>query len=210
MSKDSVCYVYLMEDLLHSGIKIGISDDPEQRKPQVEHEFKTKVSVRYIVEYPDRPKALKQEHRMHRRFAQYRVDGEWFKVSIEHIMDAFPDLDYAAVDLETRSQFIDDLVAIAIVRKVLTDMGPSGELKRKRDKILAYMDTLKTSDWQVALFHAAAMAHRDFLGERRYVRWRIGEIAIGFTEISQRAIIHAFWNKLIESGEFDEKPDPDV
>lgn len=98
---EAPCFVYLMEDLCFGGVKIGVSDDPIERRKAVQIEYQTKIAVRYTVECKDRTTAFKLESRLHRRYATVRQEGEWFYMPIDLVLANYRRLKFQAIDLKT-------------------------------------------------------------------------------------------------------------
>lgn len=56
-----------------SKVKIGISKNPNQRLCGIKTGSSSKVRIYYVT-----PGDLQKERDLHRLFAEYRVNGEWF------------------------------------------------------------------------------------------------------------------------------------
>jgi hypothetical protein len=84
-------YVYVIARQEHdravSPIKIGISDNPDKRLSTI------RVSCPFPVEYlhsfgpMTRPEALRHENGLHDAYKDNRMQGEWFDVEPDEIMD---------------------------------------------------------------------------------------------------------------------------
>lgn len=107
MKAEEVCYLYLMEDLCYGGVKIGISNNPSERRKAVQIEYETKIAIRYIVECENRTAAFKLEKRLHRKFAENRQEGEWFYIPVDLILLECKRLKFHAVDLKTDVNYRD-------------------------------------------------------------------------------------------------------
>jgi predicted GIY-YIG superfamily endonuclease len=79
------CFVYLIES--SSALKIGIAANPQQRLSDLQTSHHEKLSLRYTLECPDRAAAFSVEQLLHRRFDDERLNGEWFDVDAQTVID---------------------------------------------------------------------------------------------------------------------------
>ena len=74
-------FVYLIQHG-YGGIKIGVSKDPKKRCKQLQTGNQKKLRVIATFSFKSKSEALIVEELLHRKFAQYRMNGEWFRKSI--------------------------------------------------------------------------------------------------------------------------------
>jgi len=73
-------YVYFVQDLMNKVVKIGASEDPETRFRYLQQATVADLVLLRYVEVPD---CFQTERRLHVKFADFRVRGEWFKAEPE-------------------------------------------------------------------------------------------------------------------------------
>ena len=77
-------YVYLGTDETKKYIKIGITDDVKRRQKEIRRMNPTFKILIYWT--PPQATASEAEKYFHNRFAEKRVSGEWFDLSIDDLM----------------------------------------------------------------------------------------------------------------------------
>jgi hypothetical protein len=77
-------YVYLGADETKKYIKIGITSDIKRRQKEIQHMNPT-FKMLYAWE-PRQATAHEAERFFHSRFAEKRVYGEWFDLSIDELL----------------------------------------------------------------------------------------------------------------------------
>ena len=86
MANNEMCALYLMQDTLSGDTKIGISNNPRERKKEVEQKYNVgKVRGISITWFFSRKEALDWEDKFHKRFklkhSPERGGNEWFKLN---------------------------------------------------------------------------------------------------------------------------------
>jgi hypothetical protein len=77
-------FVYIGFDGTKKYFKIGITGDIRRREKEIRNMNPT-FKMMYYFE-PDQVKAWESEQYLHNRFADKRVAGEWFELSVDDIM----------------------------------------------------------------------------------------------------------------------------
>lgn len=78
------CYVYLMKDISNDYFKIGISNKPNYREKTLQSEKPT-IELIIAKRFPIRKIAESIEKALHTAYAEKRLRGEWFDLSINDI-----------------------------------------------------------------------------------------------------------------------------
>ncbi len=78
-------------------VKIGHSDDVEGRIPEVERESGWQVKDEYHTPRMERPRAIKEEFRLHKKYSHVKVQGEYFNAPFD---DVKGDIDEITLTLE--------------------------------------------------------------------------------------------------------------
>lgn len=80
-------FVYFIECKKDEVVKIGYSQDPFNRLRHISRGAGPPLTMRYI-----RPGTRTCERILHKKFAEYRFDGEWFEVrgSLKEYIDRLP------------------------------------------------------------------------------------------------------------------------
>lgn len=78
-------------------VKIGHSDDVEGRIPEVERESGWQVKDEYHTPKMERPRAIKEEFRLHKKYSHVKVHGEYFNAPFD---DVKGDIDEITLTLE--------------------------------------------------------------------------------------------------------------
>jgi len=74
-------YVYLIHSLENSYYKIGISKHPNKRIKELNTGNSSELK---LIETYESEFASKIEKALHMRYSHYRMEGEWFKLSLEN------------------------------------------------------------------------------------------------------------------------------
>lgn len=74
-------YVYFIQHG-YGSIKIGVSDNPEERCKQLQTGNQKKLRVICKFPFERRRTALDLERELHEKFKEHRLEGEWFRKSI--------------------------------------------------------------------------------------------------------------------------------
>ncbi len=90
MRNNEMCALYLMQDTLSGDTKIGITNNPKERKKEVEQKYNVgKVRGLSITWFFSRKEALNWESQFHEKFklkhSPERGGKEWFKLSDQEI-----------------------------------------------------------------------------------------------------------------------------
>jgi hypothetical protein len=89
-------FVYVMQN---GGLcKIGVSENPIKRKQQLRNASGLDIILRSHRQFETRMSALEIEATLHRKFARYREQGEWFRITAGTVVEAM----HAAVDPQIR------------------------------------------------------------------------------------------------------------
>lgn len=89
LSKDTsirLVDLYLMQNTVTKDLKIGISNDPERRKRDLQNTNGREIEILYVI-----PRKSNLETTLHEKFSHLRLMGEWFKYD-ESIIDEFEKL----------------------------------------------------------------------------------------------------------------------
>ena len=78
-------------------VKIGHSDDVEGRIPEVERDSGWQVKDEYHTPKMERPRAIKEEFRLHKKYSHVKVHGEYFNADFD---DVKGDIDEITLTLE--------------------------------------------------------------------------------------------------------------
>ena len=73
--------------------KIGVAADPHGRAKDINTGSPIKATVYRVRAYESRDLAFQVERRLHRYFAKFRTNGEWFDVPKEKVWHALTRLD---------------------------------------------------------------------------------------------------------------------
>lgn len=87
---NEMCSLYIVEDTLSGDVKIGISNNPKERKKEIEDHYNVgKVRGISITWFLTRKEALYWESEFHKRFrykhSPARGGKEWFSLTSEEI-----------------------------------------------------------------------------------------------------------------------------
>ena len=87
---NEMCSLYIVEDTLSGDVKIGISNNPKERKNEIEEQYNVgKVRGISITWFLTRREALYWESQFHKKFkfkhSPARGGKEWFTLSLEEI-----------------------------------------------------------------------------------------------------------------------------
>ena len=88
--KNEMCSLYIVEDTISGDVKIGISNNPKERKEEIEEHYNVgKVRGISITWFLTRKEALHWESEFHKKFklkhSPKRGGKEWFTLSSEEI-----------------------------------------------------------------------------------------------------------------------------
>ena len=88
--KNEMCSLYIVEDTLSGDVKIGISNNPKERKNEIEEQYNVgKVRGISITWFFTRKEALYWESKFHKKFSHKhspsRGGKEWFTLTTEEI-----------------------------------------------------------------------------------------------------------------------------
>lgn len=78
ISEKPTRYIYFIENLFNSEIKLGVSSDIDTRLKQISSDIKSPVKLIKLINGDEQ-----KEKELHKRFSNDRVHGEWFKPSDE-------------------------------------------------------------------------------------------------------------------------------
>ena len=78
--------LYLMQNIETKDLKIGISNDPERRKRDLQNTNGREIEILYVI-----PRKSNLETTLHEKFSHLRLMGEWFKYD-QSIIDEFEKL----------------------------------------------------------------------------------------------------------------------
>lgn len=78
-------YVYFVQSQHGGAIKIGVSDNPEQRLIQLQTAYPHKLVIVKRIECDNRRYADELERSLHDRFQSQRLSGEWFDITIHEV-----------------------------------------------------------------------------------------------------------------------------
>ena len=95
-SRSEYASVYGMK-MSNNLVKIGHSDDVEGRIPEVERESGWQVKDEYHTPRMERPRAIKEEFRLHKKYSHVKVQGEYFNAPFD---DVKGDIDEITLTLE--------------------------------------------------------------------------------------------------------------
>ncbi len=95
-SRSEYASVYGMK-MSNNLVKIGHSDDVEGRIPEVERESGWQVKDEYHTPRMERPRAIKEEFRLHKKYSHVKVHGEYFNADFD---DVKGDIDEITLTLE--------------------------------------------------------------------------------------------------------------
>ncbi len=88
--KNEMCALYIVEDTLSGDVKIGISNNPKERKNEIENQYNVgEVRGISITWFLTRKEALYWESEFHKKFrtkhSPSRGGKEWFSLSVRDI-----------------------------------------------------------------------------------------------------------------------------
>lgn len=78
------CSVYLISDESNNCCKIGISKDPNARLKKLQTSNPSKLVLYFSHIFTDTGSARTIERQAHKKLEKYRMQGEWFAISIKH------------------------------------------------------------------------------------------------------------------------------
>ena len=89
---NEMCSLYIVEDTLSGDVKIGISNNPRERKKEIEEQYNVgEVRGISITWFLTRKEALFWESEFHKKFrlkhSPLRGGKEWFSLNIEEVND---------------------------------------------------------------------------------------------------------------------------
>lgn len=82
MITDYSCYVYFIQQGVNGSVKIGVADNIESRLKSLQTASPVKLNLIASIGCKGRLQAYDLEGQMHKKFAAYRLKGEWFSKSI--------------------------------------------------------------------------------------------------------------------------------
>ena len=87
---NEMCALYLVEDTVSRDVKIGISNNPRERKNEIEKQYNVgKVRGISITWFFSRKEALKWEEKFHKKFklkhSPKRGGKEWFTLNKDEV-----------------------------------------------------------------------------------------------------------------------------
>jgi hypothetical protein len=76
--------IYIISSAKHNlgPVKIGISDNPENRLKSLQTGFPEKLEIKYLEVLDERKKARKFEGLLHKDISHLRSHGEWFNLDV--------------------------------------------------------------------------------------------------------------------------------
>jgi hypothetical protein len=77
--------VYVVQSL-RGPIKIGVAENPERRLSTLQGGNPDEIRLEFYLCCADRESAYQVEAHLHRRYAAYRVNGEWFSIGIDSVI----------------------------------------------------------------------------------------------------------------------------
>ena len=88
--RHEMCSLYIVEDTISKDVKIGISNNPKERKNEIEEQYNVgKVRGISITWFLTRKEALFWESQFHKKFrlkhSPARGGKEWFTLTVEEI-----------------------------------------------------------------------------------------------------------------------------
>lgn len=107
-TSNSTCFVYLIQS--STAVKVGIANNPQNRLSGLQTSHHEKLTICYTLECPDRQAAQRAEAMIHARYADDRLEGEWFDVDADTIIQ----------DIEWSLHFAEAVSSSTIYRSVET------------------------------------------------------------------------------------------
>lgn len=135
--------IYYARDVDEGSIKIGSSKDPEKRVRELAYVMRRRLKIMGVHDG-----GLKEEKRLHRRFAGHRIVGEWFTPAA----DLLAHIEAGAVPLV--------LVATGVAREEQRDYifgdpayhaGPGGRPPSGRELPPIAVQVRGTAEWEAYL-----------------------------------------------------------
>jgi hypothetical protein len=78
--------VYILKNLMTEYIKIGVTNNIDRRRAQLETASGCDIEVVFLAPLADNSRCV--EHELHEEFKEYRLRGEWFNVDPHKVIIA--------------------------------------------------------------------------------------------------------------------------
>lgn len=130
-------YVYVVRQAKTNYIKIGVSDDPEERIRYLQTSSPSLLSIHYVIDCQSSGDALKVERLLHERYKSKRLEGEWFDIPYFKVIE---DLDWV-IEM-SKAMLGTHHYRQEIVKQVVRDGNRPVEVRRDaRTVVRRYLDT---------------------------------------------------------------------
>lgn len=124
-------YVYLIHNSESECVKIGVANDPQSRLKDLQVGSPVPLAILQTIECVSRPSAHSLEKLLHKKYAAYRVSGEWFKIDTAVLMAEISELIAIAeciqsprIERKVIERIIEKPPIIKTVEKVIKEAGP--------------------------------------------------------------------------------------
>jgi predicted GIY-YIG superfamily endonuclease len=78
-------FVYIIQ-FDNGNLKIGFSSNPTKRLRSLETQSGNLIVKRFLLKFDSKKEALAQEKNLHKQFAEFRTQGEYFNIDFEEVV----------------------------------------------------------------------------------------------------------------------------